>query len=419
VIQRSRWTAALVVTATLASGAQRIASAQIPQMDGIQPAVVYDGAAFDDLDGGLHRGTTYLGTLRLQLTIDGLRLVGVPGMTLFVEGLNVHGGHPSRFAGDAQGVSSLEGPSGWTLEEAWIQQNLADDHLSILIGRYDLNTEFYRLQSAGLFLNGSFGVGPEFSQSGSGGPSIFPDTSVGARIAWKPRRSMVFRTAILDGVPVDRPDGAKLFAHGDGLLLVAEGAYLFRPTPGDSPRHPHLRLGRVARLPPYTTKIALGTWHYTAKYSDLSKTSSDGQAVRHKGSSGAYLLADMTLYADPEQPARRLSVFGQFGIGDARVNHFARYTGAGMVMTGPLKARPSDELGVAIAVAYNGAHFTAQQTAAGRSVGSAEATLDCTYLAPLTSRLALQPDLQYVFHPGTDRSRKNALVALLRFELSF
>ncbi len=103
---------------------------------------------------------------------------------------------------------------------------------------------------------------------------------------------MVLRTAILDGVPVDRPDGRKLFARGDGLLLVAEVAYLFRPTSKDSPRTPHFRLGRVAGLRPYTTKIALGSWHYT----------------------------------------RRVTAFGQFGVGDARVNHFASYTGAGIVM---------------------------------------------------------------------------------------
>jgi porin len=380
---------------------------------GIQPAFVYDGAAFGDLAGGVRRGTTYLGTLRLQLTVDGLRLAGVPGMTLFVAGLNIHGGHPSSFAGDAQGVSSLEGPAGWMLYEGWIQQNLFENQFSILIGRYDLNTEFYRLQSAGLFLNSSFGIGPEFSQSGRSGPSIFPDTSVGGRLAWKPATGVVLRTAILDGVPVDRPDGRKLFARGDGLLLVAEAAYLFRPSSKDSPRNPRFRLGRVAGLPPYTAKIALGTWHYTAKYSDLS------EPVQHKGSSGAYVLADQTLYTDSKRPARRLTAFGQFGIGDGRVNHFASYTGAGIGMSGPLRGRDNDELGVAIAAAHNSAHFAAQQSSAGLRVGRMETTLEFTYLAPLTSRLAIQPDLQYVLHPNADLARKNALVATLRFELSF
>src|SRR5882724_10265360 len=184
---------------------------------GIQAALVYDGEGFDDLAGGRRRGSTYLGTLRLQLTLDGQLLARVPGMTLFVEGLSIHGGHPSSFAGDAQGVSSLEGPARWMLNEGWIQQNLFDNQLSILIGRYDLNTEFYRLQSAALFLNSSFGIGPEFSQSGRSGPSIFPDTSVGVRLAWKPARGVVLRAALLDGVPVERPGGREAFARGDGL----------------------------------------------------------------------------------------------------------------------------------------------------------------------------------------------------------
>jgi porin len=89
------------------------------------------------------------------------------------------------------------------------------------------------------------------------------------------------------------------------------------------------------------------------------------------------------------------------------------------VISGLLNARENDELGVAMAVAHNSAHFAAQQSGAGRRVGREEATLECTYLAPLTSRLAIQPDLQYVIHPDTDLARKNALVAMLRFELSF
>src|SRR5258706_709808 len=212
--------------ATLAFSARGADNAVRPA---VVPALVYDGAAFAGLAGGLRRGTTYLGTLRFQLTVDGSLLAGVPGMTLYVEGLNIHGGHPSSFAGDAQGVSNLEGPARSMLYEGWIQQNLFRDQLSILIGRYDLNTEFYRLRSAGLFLNSSFGIGPEFSQSGRSGPSIFSHTSPGVRIAWKPARGVVFRAATL---------------HGG--VLMSDSAYLFRTASKDhSPNNPHLRLGRL------------------------------------------------------------------------------------------------------------------------------------------------------------------------------
>ena len=87
-------------------------------------------------------------------------------------------------------------------------------------------------------------------------------------------------------------------------------------------------------------------------------------------------------------------------------------------MSAPLRGRDNDELGVAIAAAHNSSQFAAQQSG-GVRVARVEATLECTYLAPLTSRLAIQPDLQYVIHPNTDSARKDAFVALLRFELSF
>ncbi len=52
----------------------------------------------------------------------------------------------SRFVGDAQVVSNLEAPRGWQLYEAWFQQNL---RVSALVGRYEINSEFHRLQLVG------------------------------------------------------------------------------------------------------------------------------------------------------------------------------------------------------------------------------------------------------------------------------
>jgi porin len=386
---------------------------------GVQPALIYDGAAFADLAGGLRRGATYLGTAHLQLTVDLSRLLGWPGATLFLDGLSTHGGHPSRFAGDAQGVSNLEAPGRWTLEEGWIEQNLFDNQFSLLVGRYDLNSEFYRLHSASLFLNSSFGVGPELAQSGQGGPSIFPKTSVGTRLAFKPVQNVILRTAILDGVPVNRPGGMALFARGDGVLLVGEAAYLMRPSPPQPPRSPRFRIGRLAGLPPYTGKVALGGWHYTAQFADLSRTMPTGQPVQHQGSSGLYVLADQTVYVDRQHPTRRLTLFSQLGWGDGRVNRFGGYTGAGLVVSDPFVARDSDELGVAVAVAYNSAHFMDQQRTLGTRVKGVEVALEGTYLLQLTPWLAMQPDVQYVLHPNTDPAIRNALVALLHFELSF
>src|SRR4029077_12980905 len=154
----------------------------------------------------------------------------------YLDAVWLQGGLPSSFIGDAQGVSSISAPNCIKLYEAWIQKNLLENRVSMLAGLYDLNTEFYRLQSAGLFLNSSFGIGPEFAQSAVEGPCIFPSTSAGARVENKPTQGIVLRTAILDGVPVDRPDGGRgIFKRGDGVLIVSEADFLDRPSPSDRP----------------------------------------------------------------------------------------------------------------------------------------------------------------------------------------
>jgi porin len=336
----------------------------------IQPSLLYDGAAFDDLSGGLRTGSTYLGTLRLRLTLDGKQTSG------FVEVLNAHGGSPSDFAGDAQGVSSLAAPHQWRIEEAWFQQNFQGAQLSVLIGRYDLNSEFYRLQSAGLFLNSSCGVGPEFSQSGVRGPSIYPNTAFAMRIGYRPAKNWVVRAAAFDG------------------LILGEIAFLTRPSSRQMPRDIRSRLGRLAGLSPYKAKLSVGAWHYTSS----------------QRSSGIYVLGDRMMY---ENGPRTVAAFGQVGIGDSRVDRFGRYVGAGVVIAAPIAGRDQDELGLAMAAGRDSGQFNIQQNAL-----KGETTFEGTYLAPLNSHLAVQPDIQYVVHPSAVRGRKNALVMLLRFEFS-
>jgi porin len=317
-------------------------------------------------------------------------------------------------------VSNLEAPGGGQLYEAWFQQNLFGDRLSALVGRYDLNTEFYRLQSAALFLNSSFGVGPEFSQSGRGGPSIFPDTSVGARLAFKPARDVIFRVAILDGAPVDRPDGGhRVFAKGDGLLLVGEAAFLSRPAPEGRPLRSRFRIGRGAGLSPYEGKLAVGGWYYTAEFDDLSERGAAERPVRHSGSAGAYVLADELVNRSAARPSRQINLFAQLGFGDSRVNRFGFYAGGGLVFSGLLPALENDELGLAVSIARNGSHFIELLRQKAVPVTGAETTVELTYLLQVGKHVALQPNLQYIMRPGTDPTRKNALAAALRFELSY
>src|SRR2546429_4466975 len=172
---------AMSVLAAMTCGAPAVYGQMAAGDSGARPVILtfsYTGELVHNAGGGARRGTTFAGAAGGEVTLLLGRLVGWHGARLFVFALGTHGGAPSDLVGDVQGVSNLETPppGAVRLEEAWLQQNLLDNRLSWLVGRYDLNTEFYRLQSGGLFIKNSFRVGPGVPPSRRGRPATLPHT---------------------------------------------------------------------------------------------------------------------------------------------------------------------------------------------------------------------------------------------------
>ena len=381
-----RAVAALAIATSVASAQTVGQQRRGPPRARVITTFSYTGELVQNVGGGARRGATFPGLAGVQITLPLEPLMGWTGARLFAFALGTHGGAPSAFVGDVQGVSNLEAAPTVRLEEAWLQQNLFANRLSWLVGRYDLNTEFYRLQSGALFINSSFGIGPELSHSGAGnGPSIYPTTVFGTRLDFKPSRNIVWRAAALDGP-----------------MLISEVAILARPVTAEQPRHRRFGIGRgLTRA--YAAKLALGAWYYTGQFADLS------DATRHRGSGGAYLLGDITM--------RSLTAFAQLGLGDGRVNQIGGYVGGGLTLSAPLSSRPQDMVGLAVAAARNGSHFERAQATAGIPAAG-ETTVELTYLAQLGSWLSIQPDAQYVIHPSGTRVLRNATVLGLRVAVS-
>lgn len=383
--------------------------------EGVTPTLVYDGDVGANLAGGLKQGVFYAGAIQLQMLVDSKALFDTPGLSFYADILNTHGEQPSELVGDIQGVSNIAAAPYTRVYEAWAQYNLFET--SILFGRFDLNTEFYRLSSSSLFLNSSFGIGPEFSQSGPAGASVYPDTALGARFAYKPEPNVVFRVAVMDGAPVERPSSfGGVFSSKDGLLIMSELAFLTRPGVEPEPGAMRSLIGRMSSLPPYADKIAIGGWYYTTSLDDLSELSANGTPVMHRGSSGEYFLLDKRLF---ESGGAHINGFLQVGLGDPRVDRVGSYIGFGLAADGLNSSRPNDRMGIAIAIAKNGSHFQNASSAAGTPYDSAETALEFTYVTEATRWLAIQPDLQYVIHPGATPGTPDALVFQIKIEASF
>jgi len=386
----------------------------------------YIGDAIGTAAGGIRQDAVYLGNLDLKLHLEGHQLLGWPGALGFIYVLANHGESPESIVGDAQSVSNIAAPRAWRLYEAWLQQNLLAGRLSLLAGPYDLNTEFDVIQSAGLFLNSSFGIGPEYANSGHNGPSIFPVTSLGFRVKYRPHPSFYIEGIVADGVPGDtaRPAATRIsLGGGDGALIAVEVARLSGAADHPEPlthrveaRNRSRRVGRGQSAVSYDGKVALGGWLYTGKFEDLS--ASAGTPATVTGSYGLYVLAERVLHREPGGE-QGLTIFGRAGVARGRVNPFAAYLGGGAAYAGLIPGRPEDECGVAVAMAFNSNAYRDWAAAQGPRPEAAETAIELTYRAQLSSWLALQPGVQYVLNPGTVPGCPDAWVLGVRGELAF
>lgn len=161
---------------------------------GFDFGIAYTGDYLNNVKGGTRRGGGYLDNLDLQLTLDGEKLANVKGSKLFVYFINNSGSSfNDSHVGSGEGISSIEvADPTFKLFEAWAEQNLWDDALSVRLGLYDLNSEFNVTDSSGIFLHPSTGNDTAFAVTGLNGPSAFPTTSLAGRIRVKPTEKNLY-----------------------------------------------------------------------------------------------------------------------------------------------------------------------------------------------------------------------------------
>jgi porin len=360
----------------------------------LQIEAAYTGEAWRNVSGGLREGGTYLENIDVIAMLDAERAFGWNGTTILVSGLHNNDRTLSdRIVGDIQAVSNIDTDGATRLYEAWVER--AFDAGAIKLGLIDLNSELDVNETGALFINSSHGIGPDFSQVGENGPSIFPITGLGAVMRWDYSERVQARLAAFEGTvgDPDRPHRTTIDLDGDeGELLVGEVTW--RPT--DASRY------------------LLGVWRHGGHSADFV----DEELQRRADSLGVYGLAEGTL---AQRGEHSLTGFLRIGFADSDVHQVSRYIGAGLVWSGPLfaSAEREEHLGIAVARIENGRPFLRAQAELGSTFDRHETAIELTYRIQALSWLALQPDLQYIINPGTDPMLDDAWVVGLRFELSW
>ena len=368
--------------------------------NGIEIEAVYKGEVSSNFSGGARKGTVYLGNFDLKTSINAEALLGWKGASAFIYLIVDHGKDPSVNVGDAQGTSNIETPvNTLKLYEAWVQQSFFDEKATILFGLHDLNSEFYVTETSGLFLNSSFGIGQEFAQTGKNGPSIFPTTSLAARVRAEPTKAFYIQTGIFNGVSGDpeNPRGTHIKLGGaNGLLIVSEMAFL---------------RGKEEKSENKYSKYAAGIWSYTKTFDHQTATVSGTTTPVQVNNDGYYFLAEQTIF-DP------LAVFLRYGVASSEVNRFHKNFSYGLVATGIISSRPNDRLGIAATIVTNGSEYKDLNKTQGNKIENSESTYEASYRMELTKGFVFQPDIQWVVNPDTNPDQKNVLVGAVRFEIT-
>lgn len=377
----------------------------VPEPPGLALGVGYAIDAISVADGGVESGAGFAQVANVNLSLDLEKVAGLKGTSMFFQALYHQGNSISELAGDWQGVSNMEGPEAVRLFEAWFDQKMFSGHGSLRMGLYNLNTEFYALSSAGLFVNNGFGIGGEFGRSGQNGPSIPPVTSLALRFALHSPSNEYFMIGVFDGVPGDPDDRTRTIIRlneNDGALITAEGGY---------------KLGGYMSPGSRYLKVGVGYWMYTAPHEEILRTDEMGNPFMSQGNQGAYALVEGTVFKEGGNSHDGLTLYGRMGIANKTYNDIGYSWSAGLVYNGLIPGRSNDSVGLAVTSIYAGSDFQDAASISGLQMQTAESVIEFTYSLSVNNWFTIQPDLQYVINPGLGIQTDQTLAAGARLKV--
>jgi porin len=401
---------------------------------GLQFTFTYYGDALGNLSGGVQQGLGYSGRFGTIVDADLEKLVGWFGAAFHASIHQIHGsGLSANNLENLMVVSGIEAPASSRLFNLWIEQKLGSN-TNLRLGQITAAQEFLVSQNANLFVNSTFGWPALPAQDlPSGGPA-YPEATPGARLKFTPSDQLTIMAAIFNGDPtgpglgnpVARDPFGLAFRVNDSPMLIAELAYTYNQDQrGASQENPHQEGSRVrtsvqqssAARPtasglPGTVK--LGAWVHTGSFADQRfnargglLAASSANPLQHAGNFAVYGVIEQMLWrADGSGGDHGLNFFLRASAAPRDRNPVNLYFDTGLTFKGPIASRPDDTVGIGFAFGRISPQAGASDrdlvtlTGTPMPIRDYEAAIELTYQVQLTQDWSLQPDLQYITHPG-------------------
>ena len=389
---------------------------------------------FANTTGGSSTGSTYNGLLLAGVSVDLEKAVGWKGGSFDSTWLWVYGQNlTTQNVGNSLPVDGL-GPSiPFRCYQLWLQQKFLDDKASLRAGVLGLDTEFGVSETAGLFINATFGMPFLMVNNFPGGGPTYPMAAPAVRLAVQPFPWLTLRTAISQENPfspeVNERNLAFNFGSSGGLLSLSEVAASWNDGSEYTGLAGTAKAGFWIQSGPTSSDAGGAPFAYTSPSAPAYGT-------------GFYAMIEQQLTSPCRTPEPRelqawapfvrsagerkqtlcregLRSFARVGFSPQTYSVASFYADGGLVYKGPLPSRKDDRIGVAFAYIQMGQDMSSQAAAQDLPNASYEAIAEFSYSLVFTPNIALQPDLQYVMRPNGTSQYNNALVIGLRAVVSF
>jgi porin len=382
---------------------------------GIDVTINYLNETFAVLSGGIRRNASYEGRVEFSVDTDLEKFAGWTGASTHITVYNIH----STDKNVAANVGSIADPSNidalqtTRLFTAWFQQNWLNDKLSLRVGQLAADDEFISSPTAGGLINGTFGWASTLAANMTSGGPAYPLATPGARLQFKPTDEIAILTALFAGNPAgsncnDLPQVCNrygtTFSTSGGALWLNELQYGINQAK-DSKGLPGI--------------YKLGFWYASADFADQRFPTT------HSGNWGVYGVADQTVW---KGASSSVALFLRAGAVPSDRNLVSFYVDGGAGIKGLFPGRADDTLSFGVAYEKVSPNAIAADRDAGLPfVRSEEVAFELSYQAQLAPWWTLQPDIQYIVHPGGNVPNpnnlanpiKNATVIGLRSAIKF
>ncbi len=349
--------------------------------------LTYNSDLNANLTGGERRGGAYLQRVGLIADADLEQIAGWRGAKLHASIHAINGrGLSAHAVGNLLTVSGIEAEPAFRLFNLWIEQPLGPG-ASMRVGQFTAGQEFMVSNTAALFVNSTFGWPGNFATDlPSGGPA-YPLAAPGIRIAAERGDRTTVRSAVFAGDPAGPGTGdpQRRDLHGFNAMRLTGPPFVIAEVAHD-----------FGSGSPSLTLTA-GGWIHFGHFDD-----SAGRG-HHDRDYAAYGILDARIWS---KGGRSLHGFIRASASPSDRNPIDLYADAGFALSGLLRERPDDTLGLAIGIARISPPLRSSprrredlSNDAGRPPRS-EAAVEVSYRFMVDKTAYLQPNAQWILHPA-------------------